>query len=106
MPIDEYYIYDNFDQKWHDELEKVFKLRIVECFPTTTYFFIVSEKNKQGVLHFHCLLAIRNFIDYDFILRNSILSSLKNLGSFGFEYSTSDMDIRVDSLQYFKDIKN
>jgi hypothetical protein len=107
MPINEdYYIYDNFNQEWYDRLEKVFKLRVIECFPTTTYFFIVGEKNKQGILHFHCLLAMRNFIDYDLVLRNSILLSLKDLSSFGFRYSISDMDIRVDPLRYFKDIKN
>lgn len=45
---------------------------IYNNFPTTSLFFIVPERNKKGLLHFHCLLSIRNFIDYNLTLRNNI----------------------------------
>jgi hypothetical protein len=73
-------------------------------FKTTTFIFIVPERNKQGVLHFHILISIRNFIDYNYTLRNNLLLLLK--GFISGSFFMNDFDIKVESLLYFKDVKN
>ena len=78
---------------------------IVDHFPTTTYIFIVIEKNKKGLMHAHLLVGIRNFIDYNYTLKNNLSLVLKDrLSSTGL--TQSDYDIKVDALLYFKDVKN
>ena len=65
--------------------------------------FAVIEKNNNK-FHFHILLSVKNFIDYNYNLKNNlqktILLQLKK------DYKELDWDVRVDSLLYFKDIKN
>jgi hypothetical protein len=76
-----------------------------ENFKTTTFVFVVGEKNKRGVLHFHLLLGIRNFIDYDYCLKNNISNILKIKMDSTSLYLT-DYDIKVQPLRKFRDIKN
>ena len=82
---------------------------LIKYFPTLTFFQIVTEVGKSNKIHYHIIVAIRNFIDYNHIIRNNLIIILnKKLsediewgGKFNYRY-----DIRVDSLFYFKDIKN
>ena len=67
------YNYDNFKLERYIEFEEKIKNHILEVFKTTTFIFIVPEKNKQGVLHLHILIAVRNFIDYNYTLKNNLL---------------------------------
>ena len=67
------YNYNNFKLEEYIELEEKIKNHILEVFKTTTFIFIVPEKNKQGVLHLHILISIRNFIDYNYTLKNNLL---------------------------------
>ena len=41
--------------------------------------FIIVEKNKKGKLHFHAIVAIRNFIDYNKIIQYNI-KEIINIG--------------------------
>lgn len=85
--------------------EKKIKDYLYNLFPTTTWFFIVSEKTKNNMLHFHAIIAIRNFIDYNYIIKNNLLNSLIDFPFFS-GICTLEFDIKVGSLNYFKDIKN
>jgi len=71
-------------------------------FIISMYFAVIESKNNK--YHFHILISIKNFIDYNYVLKNNlqkyILSQLQN------DYNELDWDVRVDSLLYFKDIKN
>lgn len=71
-------------------------------FITSICFSVIENKNDR--YHFHILVAIKNFIDYNYILKNNlqklILFQLQN------DYKELDWDVRVDSLLYYKDIKN
>lgn len=95
--------YDTFEKEYYEELDQQIKNTIFNYFPTTTFIFFVGEKNKKGKLHLHYLLSIRNFIDYNYCLKNSLHKILKE--NVGCAYAC-DYDIKVDSLLYFKDIKN
>jgi len=96
--------YDNFKLEEYIKFEINLKNHILNGFKTTTFIFIVPERNKQGVLHFHILISIRNFIDYNYTLRNNLLLWLKGFNSGSF--FMNDFDIKVESLLYFKDVKN
>lgn len=72
---------------------------IYKNFPTTAFFFIVSEKNKKGMLHFHAIVAIKNFIDYNYTIKNNLIKILTTVSSIVY-------DVKVESLYGFKDIKN
>jgi hypothetical protein len=58
---------------------------IVDClcenFPTTSFLFSVIE-NKNNKYHFHLIIGIKNFIDYNFVLKinlhNYLLLYLQN----------------------------
>lgn len=58
------------------------------------------------MLHFHAIIAIRNFIDYNYILKNNLLNCLVGFSFFGGLNNITTFDIKVQSLNYFKDIKN
>ena len=99
------YDYDNITIEdcvfWEDEIKDL----IIDHFPTTTYIFIVIEKNKKGLIHMHLLVGIRNFMDYNYTLKNNLSLVLKSRLSTT-NLTQSDFDIKVDSLLYFKDVKN
>lgn len=69
-----------------------------------TVLFAVVELGENKKHHLHILLGIKNMIDYNHVLKLNlqkyILTQLKN------DYKELDWDIRVDSLEKFKDIKN
>jgi hypothetical protein len=67
--------------------------------------FIIVEKNKKGKLHFHAIVAIRNFIDYNKIIQYNIKQAI-NIGLTDELKFTINLDTRVNCLRYFKDIKN
>lgn len=77
---------------------------LFHSFPSITWFLIVNEENKEQKTHFHLIIAIRNFIDYNYTLKKNIKKRLHHY-SLGFNDDTS-VDIKVESLIYFKDIKN
>jgi hypothetical protein len=64
---------------------------------TTKWMFFNSEENKNGVLHVHGLIAIKNLLDY-----NKNMS--RNMSSFIKEKYTN-CDILIKDLKNFKDIK-
>tara|TARA_B110000046_G_C12920440_1_gene366889 strand:+ start:219 stop:560 length:342 start_codon:yes stop_codon:yes gene_type:complete len=99
------YDYDTMDLEGCANREDDIKEIIIDHFPTTTYIFIIIEKNKKGRIHMHLLVSIRNFMDYNYTLKNNLSLVLKNNLSTT-SLTQSDFDIKVDSLLYFKDIKN
>ena len=81
--------------------------KLYEYFPSITWFIIISEYNKKGRPHLHLLVAIRNFIDYNHNLRNNLKSRLvRCVNLYDGSYDETGIDIKVESLLYFKDIKN
>jgi len=98
------YDYNNLGLEDYRVLEEKMTKYILDIFITTTYIFIVPEKNVKGVLHFHILVSIRNFIDYNYTLKNNLSLFLKEFDLTGL--SMNDYDIKVESLLYFKDVKN
>tara|TARA_B110000977_G_C10822049_1_gene394621 strand:- start:200 stop:541 length:342 start_codon:yes stop_codon:yes gene_type:complete len=99
------YDYDNTDLEDGINREDDIKDMIRDHFPTTTYIIIVIEKNKKGMLHMHLLVGIINFMDYNYTLKNNLSLVLKDRLSTT-NLTQSDFDIKVDSLLYFKDVKN
>ncbi len=76
-------------------------------FNTISYIFVVVEKHKKGTPHLHLLVAIKNFIDYDYCLKNNIANVLKfYLGAEISFKNSCDYDVKVQSLRRFRDIKN
>lgn len=57
------------------------------------------------MLHFHAIIAIKNFIDYNYTIKNNLINSLLDFSYFDFSF-TSNVDVKVQNLNYFKDIKN
>ena len=98
------YNYDNLSLEDYSLIESQISKYIFNIFTTTTYIFIVPEKNEKGILHFHILVSIRNFIDYNYTLKDNLSLSLKEFDLTGL--SMNDCDIKVESLLYFKDVKN
>ena len=104
-PTIEYKYIQTYIDSMYNNLENI----LIKYFPTLTFFQIVTEVGKSNKIHYHIIVAIRNFIDYNHIIRNNLIIILnKKLsediewgGKFNYRY-----DIRVDSLFYFKDIKN
>ena len=99
----------NYDDLTNNFIEgEKFKIKdyLYKKFPTTTWFFIVSEKTKSNMLHFHAIISIRNFMDYNYTLKNNILGCLLNFSFFGDLKDVTEFDVKVQSLNYFKDVKN
>jgi hypothetical protein len=91
------------------EIEKKrIKNYLYNLYPSTNFFFIVSEPTSTNMLHFHAIISIRNFIDYNYILKKAILIKLLNYKYFDYGHSPSitNFDVKVQSLNFFKDIKN
>ena len=95
------YDYDNDFKYVYNLSDKHYisiKDTIYSNFPTTIIFFIVSEKTKKNKLHYHTIVGIKNFIDYNYCIKNSLCNLLID--------DSISIDVRVDSLLFFKDIKN
>ena len=69
----------------------------------TTFLFSIIE-NKNNKYHFHIILSIKNFIDYNYTIKKNLYNNL--LTQLQEDYFELDWDIKVDSLLYYKDIKN
>lgn len=90
--------------KFYNSINKI----LYKSFPSITWFIIISEENKNNKIHFHLLIGIRNFIDYNYTLKNNLRQRL-DLGitlENNFYCDQNYIDIEVKSLLYFKDIKN
>ena len=89
----------------YDDIKNI----LLKNFPTLSFIQLVTEKTDKGIVHYHFIVAIRNFIDYNYTLKNNIFLVLnKELsidtdygGKFDYKY-----DIKINSFLYFKDIKN
>ena len=62
-----------------------------------SWSFGIIEQNKQGVIHIHGLIAIKNLVDYNKNISINIINSLKK------KYPW--VDIVIKNLNIFKDIK-
>ena len=69
----------------------------------TTFLYSIIE-NKNNKYHFHIILSIKNFIDYNYTIKKNLYNNL--LTQLQEDYFELDWDIKVDSLLYYKDIKN
>ena len=104
--------YDTFDINSINTIKEQDRLKnyLYEIFPTTTWVFIIFEKTKSNMLHLHASIAIRNFIDYNYILKNNLINSLLSFPFFNDQslcyIDIHNNDIKVQTLNYFKDIKN
>ena len=63
----------------------------------TTWIFTIVEENREGYVHLHGIVAVKNIIDYNKNIKHNILSKFKE------SYSLSDVVIK--NLNNFKDIK-
>ena len=72
-------------------------------FPTTTWTFIVPELTKNNEIHFHAIFAIKNIIDYNFCLQNSLNILLPLTMHYNFK---KYLDVKISPLKYFNDIRN
>ena len=140
-PIDNCF---NFNS-WEDRCGFEYDLldHITKSFPTLTFIWFVYEKNKNNKVHIHSVLSMKNFIDYNYVLKNNLKDCLikslrvagftitfKNIyglddsygydninekyndgwyiqfsGGFSKDYGFN-YDVKLESLFYFKDIKN
>ena len=78
-----------------DEIQHLFNL-IKFNSKLLTLFFVVPEFNKKNKMHFHCLVVIKNIIDYNSTLKNNFINFLKK------NYS---LDVKVNVLNRFIDVK-
>ncbi len=101
------YPYDHLSlEDYVGHIEEIVQI-LKYSFNTISYIFVVAEKNKRGTPHLHLLIAIKNFIDYDYCLKNNILNVLKfYLGASIVFRNSCDYDVKVQSLRRFRDIKN
>ncbi len=116
---------------------------ISQNFPTISFMWFIYEKNKNEVLHIHAVICIKNFIDYNYTLKNNLIELLiksirvggitckivnkyDDFNFFNYKYSDNEyengwtvefygdlncsydlgFDVKLESLLYFKDIKN
>lgn len=96
---------DPFNDKTFLSLKNILLKIFNNNFPTLEFFMVVSELNKKDKLHVHVFISLKNFIDYNYILKKNIQSCLRRgLVIFDATYGVV-LDIRVDSLRKFLDIK-
>lgn len=91
------------------ELEKKrIKNYLHDLYPSANFLLIVSEPTSTNMLHFHAIISIRNFIDYNYVLKKTLLINLLNYKYFDCNNSSSitNFDVKVQSLNFFKDVKN
>ena len=95
------------DKESYYNFLEYFRTIIERAYPTSTMLFIVCEENKKGGIHIHAFLCMRHFIDYNKILQKNILNHLiEYLGLYYDPVGDSPFDVRVNTLKYFKDVKN
>ena len=87
---------------------KSIKENILENFPTTIFLFIVPEESRDGSFHLHIMLSLTNFIDYNVNIRNSLFHILNEniTPDYIFGESSYDIDLKVETLKFFKDMQN
>ena len=51
------------------------------------------------------LIAIRNFMDYNYILKNNLIKTFLSYSKDNCN-ENEPHDVKIESLRYFKDIKN
>ena len=76
---------------------------IKENFKTLTWLFFVCELTKNKEIHFHAIIAIKNFIDFNHCIRNNLSIILPIITASLFH---KILDIKISSLNYFNDIRN
>lgn len=92
-----------------EEVQGKLRFYLYDLFPTTSWLFIIFEKTKTNMLHLHAIIAIKNFIDYNQTIKNNLINCLLSFPSYSNENVDDDItnfDIKVQCLNYFKDIKN
>lgn len=62
-----------------------------------SWLFLTTEENKQGVLHFHGIFAVKNLIDYNKPIAINLTQELKK--------KYKNIDILIKPLNHFIDIK-
>ena len=98
---------DGSDPEIIQNFQEAIKISLGKNYPTLSWCFFVTEKSKNGQPHFHLIVAIRNFIDYNYTLKYNISYIL--IEDISFYLNQEDVgliDLKIDSLMYFKDIKN
>ena len=80
---------------WWDDIH--YKLEPTREDLLTTWIFTIVEENKEGYVHLHGVIAIKNIIDYNKNIKGNLLSMFKENWSFS--------DIVIKNLDNFKDIK-
>ena len=83
------------EMSWFDSIH--YKLDPTHEDLLTTWIFTIVEENKEGYVHLHGILAIKNIIDYNKNMKGNLLSMLKSNWSF--------CDVVIKDLNNFKDIK-
>ena len=64
----------------------------------TPWIFVITEENKNGLVHFHGIFAIKNIMDYNLNISTNILNKIKEFNR--------NSDVVIKNLNKFKDIKN
>jgi hypothetical protein len=78
-------------------------------FPTICFLQIVTEITSKNKIRYHAIIAIRNFIDYNYILKKNLITIINRDLIKDTEYGGKfnyEIDVKVDFLLYFKDIKS
>ena len=72
-----------------------------------TYIMVVPDYNKNGRIHIHGIIIVKNIMDYNKNIKNSILNFFKSdMDYHRFnETGRPSYDIKVDFLKYFLDVK-
>ena len=83
------------EMSWFDSIH--YKLEPTHEDLLTTWIFTIVEENKEGYVHLHGILAIKNIIDYNKNIKGNLLSMFKENWSFS--------DVVIKDLNNFKDIK-
>lgn len=65
------------DKEFYNNVLNEYLIYFLDYPRISTWFFIISEENKRGVLHIHGILAIRNLTDYNLNIKNNILDKIK-----------------------------
>ena len=81
----------------HTELYEYIYTIIIES-KTVSWFFVTTEENKNGYLHLHGLFSMKNFMDYNELIKINISNTLKK--------RFSNCDILIKNLNRDKNIKD
>jgi hypothetical protein len=100
-------------KEFYREFIETFIDMLSDYLKIATYIMIVPEYNKNGKIHLHGIIIVKNVMDYNRNIKNSILSFLKNEMRQGRELDFHQFnetgrpgyDVKVDFLKYFLDVK-